>query len=642
MQKYNLKLGLASFLAAFALFSAVCAAEEDFYFEPLLITADRYEEEETGPGYYKIDEEELAAANYQNVLEVLLHMPGVTLSSRGASRGLNGYDSVLLNGSDRYVVVVDGIRSNWNGSSYNDFDFSVLPADTLSSVEILPAAAGAVYGNAAKGGVIRITTKKAAEGRRTGFRFERGSYGREQESISHFGKEDGWSWSFYRQKDIMGDYSSAMGRIPSHKNTENTSFSLSRSLGSADISFRYSDFDGEYTSKIFNFKRIRQPDGTFKKVKNIFMVDGRKRENEVALEYTQNITDKEKNTLGVYRRGSQASYDEGADAGRPWLLDLRTEGFFDRYTKDWHPKNTLTVGVEYYRDQVLDYQDLISNYGDKEVSSKAVYAQNEWRINEALTATGSLRQDYNSYAGDKLSPAVALSYKPADKVSYHFSFSEYFAPPKQLQLFSPVGDTALLPEEGKIHELGAVYMPDSSWILKANVFHRDAENVIGFSHPMPFVSRYANVGREKAVGVTVSADKQLSESFRVSLTYTKIKADVESRGEDGVWGSKLPRGELLCSLLYSQGKYGAVLQGRGVFDQANGRGEGLYAQNTYWVWDASLRYEINKNAKFYFKVNNVFDQFYSNWENDTDGFLGFDEWYAEPGRNYQIGFYYTF
>lgn len=147
----------------YAFFSAgsVFAEEEVFYLDPMIVTAYRYDADDGKPGYYKMDEQKLETGNYENALDVIQELPGITLAARGASGGFNAYSSVLLNGSDRYVVVIDGIRSNWNGSSYNDFDFSTLPADMLSSVEILPAAAGAVYGNAAKGGVIKITTKKA-------------------------------------------------------------------------------------------------------------------------------------------------------------------------------------------------------------------------------------------------------------------------------------------------------------------------------------------------------------------------------------------------------------------------------------------------------------------------------------------------
>lgn len=634
----------------YAFFSAgsVFAEEEVFYLDPMIVTAYRYDADDGKPGYYKMDEQKLETGNYENALDVIQELPGITLAARGASGGFNAYSSVLLNGSDRYVVVIDGIRSNWNGSSYNDFDFSTLPADMLSSVEILPAAAGAVYGNAAKGGVIKITTKKAEAGVKTSINLETGSYGRERENILHLGRKGDWSWSLYAQKSIMGDYSSARHKIPSYENTENADVKITRSWGdTADLTLSYSAFSGRYTSKIFNFKKIESIPGSGildKKIKNIFLTDGRKTENNVSLEYERKISNTENNTFGIYRRCSQAAYDDDPKVNddRPWLLDIRTEGFFDRYSKQWHAKNTLTAGFEYYQDQVLDYQDLRANINDRTLISKAVYVQNEWRMDDEIKVTGTLRQDYNSYAGSKLSPAAALEYRPSDKMLYTLSYTEYFAPPKQLMLFAPYGDEALKPEEGKVYEFGAAYTPDDSLTLKASIFHRNATNVIAVDISLPENDRrYANVAREKATGFTVSAAKRFADNWYTSFAYTQTLVDIERKGTAPV-AVNIPHGKLVFDLVYDKDKYSAMLQGQGIFDQANGRGENLYANNTYWVWNASMNYKINKNAKLYFRVNNIFDQFYSSWDNDTDGVLNFDEWYAEPGRNYQIGINYSF
>lgn len=634
----------------YAFFSAgsVFAEEEVFYLDPMIVTAYRYDADDGKPGYYKMDEQKLETGNYENALDVIQELPGITLAARGASGGFNAYSSVLLNGSDRYVVVIDGIRSNWNGSSYNDFDFSTLPADMLSSVEILPAAAGAVYGNAAKGGVIKITTKKAEAGVKTSINLETGSYGRERENILHLGRKGGWSWSIYAQKSIMGDYSSARHKIPSYENTENADVKITRSWGdTADLTLSYSVFSGRYTSKIFNFKKIESIPGSGildKKIKNIFMVDARKAENSSSLEYRRKISNTENNTFGIYRRCSQAAYDDDPKVNddRPWLLDIRTEGFFDRYSKQWHAKNTLTAGFEYYQDQVLDYQDLRANINDRTLISKAVYIQNEWQMDDEMKVTGTLRQDYNSYAGSKLSPAAALEYRLSDKMLYTLSYTEYFAPPKQLMLFAPYGDEALKPEEGKVYEFGATYTPDDSLTLKASIFHRNATNVIAVDISLPKEDRrYANVAREKATGFTVSAAKRFADNWYTSFAYTQTLVDIERKGTAPV-AVNIPHGKLVFDLVYDKDKYSAMLQGQGIFDQANGRGENLYANNTYWIWNASTNYKINKNARLYFRVNNIFDQFYSSWDNDAYGILNFDEWYAEPGRNYQVGINYTF
>ena len=629
----------------YAFFSAgsVFAEEEVFYLDPMIVTAYRYDADDGKPGYYKMDEQKLETGNYENALDVIQELPGITLAARGASGGFNAYSSVLLNGSDRYVVVIDGIRSNWNGSSYNDFDFSTLPADMLSSVEILPAAAGAVYGNAAKGGVIKITTKKAEAGVKTSINLETGSYGRERENILHLGRKGDWSWSIYAQKSIMGDYSSARHKIPSYENTENADVKITRSWGdTADLTLSYSVFSGRYTSKVFTDKNIGTEDSE-NYVKNIFIVNGRKTENNVSLEYERKISNTENNTFGIYRRCSQAAYDDDPKVNddRPWLLDIRTEGFFDRYSKQWHAKNTLTAGFEYYQDQVLDYQDLRANINDRTLISKAVYIQNEWQMDDEITVTSTLRQDYNSYAGSKLSPAAALEYRPSEKMLYTLSYTEYFAPPKQLMLFAPYGDEALKPEEGKVYEFGAAYTPDDSLTLKASIFHRNAIDVIAVDLSLLKKDRrYANVAREKATGFTVSAAKRFADNWHTSFAYTQTLVDIERKGTAPV-AVNIPHGKLVFDLVYDKDKYSAMLQGQGIFDQANGRGENLYANNTYWVWNASMNYKINKNARLYFKVNNIFDQFYSSFDKSSQ-VLDFDEWYAEPGRNYQVGLNYTF
>ena len=209
-------------------------------------------------------------------------------------------------------------------------------------------------------------------------------------------------------------------------------------------------------------------------------------------------------------------------------------------------------------------------------------------------------------------------------------------------LFAPYGDEALKPEEGKVYEFGAAYTPDDSLTLKASIFHRNATNVIAVDISLPEKDRrYANVAREKATGFTVSAAKRFADNWYTSFAYTQTLVDIERKGTAPV-AVNIPHGKLVFDLVYDKDKYSAMLQGQGIFDQANGRGENLYANNTYWVWNASMNYKINKNARLYFRVNNIFDQFYSSWDNDTYGILNFDEWYAEPGRNYQVGINYTF
>ena len=66
---------------------------------------------------------------------------------------------------------------------------------------------------------------------------------------------------------------------------------------------------------------------------------------------------------------------------------------------------------------------------------------------------------------------------------------------------------------------------------------------------------------------------------------------------------------------------------------------------SFWVWDLNANYRINKEASLFVKVNNIFDQFYT----DIGSFYGPDAdpsrglgWYSAPGRNFEVGMQFTF
>ena len=69
--------------------TAAAAGEAEFYLEPMIVTAARYDNSAGKPGYYKVDEKKLENGNYDNALDVIQQLPGVTLMARGASGGMN-------------------------------------------------------------------------------------------------------------------------------------------------------------------------------------------------------------------------------------------------------------------------------------------------------------------------------------------------------------------------------------------------------------------------------------------------------------------------------------------------------------------------------------------------------------------------
>lgn len=60
---------------------------------------------------------------------------------------------------------------------------------------------------------------------------------------------------------------------------------------------------------------------------------------------------------------------------------------------------------------------------------------------------------------------------------------------------------------------------------------------------------------------------------------------------------------------------------------------------SFWVWDLNANYRINKEASLFAKVNNIFDQFYTDIGASYDPY---GTWYSAPGRNFEVGLQFTF
>ena len=111
---------------------------------------------------------------------------------------------------------------------------------------------------------------------------------------------------------------------------------------------------------------------------------------------------------------------------------------------------------------------------------------------------------------------------------------------------------------------------------------------------------------------------------------------------DGV----LPESTLNVNVTYKADRFDASLDGRGVM---NRYGHKAYPEMrnyaNYWVWDVAANYQFAKGANLFARVNNIFDQFYtdvgSSYGPDADP-AKYQDWYSAPGRNFEVGLQFTF
>ena len=111
----------------------------------------------------------------------------------------------------------------------------------------------------------------------------------------------------------------------------------------------------------------------------------------------------------------------------------------------------------------------------------------------------------------------------------------------------------------------------------------------------------------------------------------------ENINNDGL----IPESTLNVGINYKADKFNASLDGRGVMNRYGGKAcPEMRNYANYWVWDVAANYQFAKGATLFARVNNIFDQFYT----DVGSSYGPDtqHWYSAPGRNFEIGLQYQF
>ena len=134
------------------------AAEEtpEYLLGELVVTATRtpVEEFKANANISVVTRETIEKNHYSNVQDALRDIPGVTIAGYGNTGEVYSSNSLILNGSDKVVVLIDGVRANINGSSstYGKMATSELSnMDSIERIEVLKSSASTLYGADAAG-----------------------------------------------------------------------------------------------------------------------------------------------------------------------------------------------------------------------------------------------------------------------------------------------------------------------------------------------------------------------------------------------------------------------------------------------------------------------------------------------------------
>lgn len=633
------------------------AADEtpEYMLGELVVTATRtpVEEFKANANISVVTRDTIEKNHYSNVQDALRDIPGVTIAGYGNTGEVYSSNSLILNGSDKVVVLIDGVRANINGSSstYGKMATSELSnMDSIERIEVLKSSASTLYGADAAGGVINIITRKATEnGVSTKLAAATGSFGKERYNLTHRGNVDGFYWDLSLQKKISGNFKDGWGReIPEHLNSETNMYKIGKKFNdNADISVIYQTYDADYLRPTGGWNTV-----AMNKAHNQYNT-GTKNNSKLNIVYTQKMSDKVTNQLALYRNKHAADEITWKNPGKqnaaiqPYVYHYSAMGLSDQVTVKANDKHTIVGGFEWYKDKVDNYMTSASSkYSDKSTTNKAIYLNDEFALTDTWSLSYGVRYNDDSNYGSKWLPSIVLGNTPNDKLNYYLGFKKFFVAPYPSQLYGQYGTPDLNPETGSAFEGGVNYRFDPTFVSSVHVFRRDMKDTINYDSG---TKKYLNSGEEVATGFDIQVrkafDSHLSTNVGYTYTYIKPTAPNKNPNSDG----RVPRSAWNIGVGYDLEKFSANLVARGTIAKQGGFAK-TYGDNTsseassyhtYWVFDLGMNYKPSKVINIYAKCNNLFDRLYTEQRACLLPETG-TSWYSAPGRNFELGVEYTF
>jgi outer membrane receptor for ferrienterochelin and colicins len=466
-----------------------------------------------------VTREQIEASGASDASEVLETLPGVqvTRSFRGAGVRMQGLDP-------RYtLVLVDGERVI--GQTDGVVDLARIPAERIERIEIVKGAASALYGSDAVGGVINIITRQPRAplesqtvlsygSRNTADASEALAAAREKWDAGlelGYHRTDGYDWD---PGDLQTDGNAVEEASVGGRAGVDVSPDLELAL---DGSYRIQDSRGVDQTGSATFDR-------------------------------QNLTEDASARIGGTHRSATAKtqlHAGGSLYRDQYALDQRDADDLDQYED---ARETLAQ-LDAQRDQVWGRQLLSLGAEAAQatlVSPRlsedglryrgAVFAQDEWRVTDAVTLVPSARVDVDSWFGTHPTPRLAARWDVNEALALRVNAGLGFRAPTFEEMFlsfsnpsagyQVAGNPDLEPETSVGVTAGAECAASSRVQLRLDGFYTELHDLITIEFVQegtastPSEYSYVNVASAWTTGGEADLRMRLGSVLHADLGYT--------------------------------------------------------------------------------------------------------------------------
>jgi vitamin B12 transporter len=564
------------------------------------------------PDLYVVDSKELELRDALFADEALATIPGVTVAGDGA---FGGVSSVFLRGmgSDKTLVLIDGVPVDDPSLPAGGFDFSTLDTFDVQRIEVLTGPQGSLWGSDAIGGVVSITTREP-DGLRAVV--EGGSFDTARAGVSAGVSRDAWAAGLSLSGLRTDGIPKAAGT-----NVDNPFATWSGTLnGRARLTDRIS-FDGKLT---FDQGRAFEdgfppPDYALGVVGDLYKTESVSGFARVKVKDLLGL-DQELSVLGadslrVSMCGNSAYYCDAP-------YKFRGERGEVRWTAGLGSADTpyaLTFGAER-----KDERARLSDGSSKNLGETSAFAVGRLDPIQRLSTTLSLRWDdpdsYRSVVTGRVGAVLDLGRGFRATATWGQGFKTPTISELACDYCFPSGpDLNLKPERAQGEDAGLGWRSADGRIdLTATWYQTDVRNEIEYAATYPY--RYFNVERVSSQGI----ESQATISLRNGLYARAAYAYTDARDQTtGLAQLRIPRnqGSLVLGWTGARAHLAATLKAEG--EAPDVAVDGAYNPEVrpgFTTVDLSGGYRLTRQLEATLTVRNITDQ---RWQEA----LG----YAQPG-----------
>lgn len=649
LQKQVFKLSL---LTSALLAAKLAVAEDSTELKDVVVTATSYEQDikDAPAAMTVITAEDLKSDSAADLLEAISETVGISLQGQGgsfnrASLSIRGFDT------DRSLILIDGRRINAtdNVMQHTDYQFDWIPLEEIERIEIVRGPMSALYGSEAFGGVVNIITKPIRDTWKRSIKVTSGSLPSADGGIQ-FNTSISASGPLIKDKLGLKLSFSAFDRSdlqdPDAETDPAISISEPKKYINGNIGLVYTPQKGhKFNVDIFRGVEKRSP------------------YREEVISYRPYITEVQLNTIDLIRENYSFGYTYNLDGIRAEVRAYRaqimsqttTEGVQDpergQLDDVVDSKVSFAVGENHYMTLGAEYREYAHIGEDKyefggraENSSTAVFAQDEYMINDLTTLTIGGRYDANEQYGSEFSPRVYLVHHYSDDLTFRGGYGHGFKAP--LLKYTTEGyitgrpgytmqaNPDLKPETVDTIEFGFNY----DWAkssFSSNYFYNDITDLIEGIELQEYIrgeqegiSSYINVNKAVIQGLESNYETDLSKGFKLVMNHTYLNA-VNKETDENL--TNRPEHTLNTTIKWQSGKgtsysLGASYIGKQYVYSDTGQEQ----IDDFVLWNATFAKQMDKQVRLFAGVENL-----ANYMSDDVG-------YTQRGRYVYVGLHADF